>query len=810
MVDVRSVEDGGGMYRLIRVVGSGGMGTVHEAWDTRLDRRVAVKMLHPHLLADPGVSDRFLREARLAARLEHPNIVRIYRIDSFQDQIAIGMQFVEGTPLHGLMRSGPTPLSQATDVLRQVLDALAACHEHGVIHCDLKPANLLVTREGRVMLTDFGIARALFAVDGSPSPSQPSGPLWGTPRYSPPEAWHGAPVTPQWDLFAAGVMLYEVIAGVPAFATQTPAALMHDVLTGTPIPLQTHVPNISPELAGLVHGLMARDPADRPATAAAVLARLRSVPEFRMLAEDTAPLARIGTGDDRSDRRPHARVTGPPPSTSIRKSLLVLGASAIVLAGALAAAIFVMFSTEPAPVTGPATTAMPAPTRPFGADPGELTMIEEVIYGAITDDVHGREPWGAGLGPDTMRLIADIVPGPESSNPHAFTDRPIGGFVFAATTPEAGEELWFGSHSGGGDVPVRMIKDIIPGPMGCDPVPVAAYETQVLFYATTLHAGRELWCTNGLAGQTAMVEDLFPGPQGSMASTRRVYQDGPMVYFVGLSDAVRGNVLFRYDFVTYSIHEIGDVAEDTGEMVRIGTTVFFANADEAHGYEPWVYDETDSRMELLADLSPGPQSSGPSQFIRWNDQVLFQARTENSGRELWKSDGTASGTVQIADINPGPADSDPYGFVAVGDSVFFRATDAAAGRELWVTDGTAQGTYRVADIIPGPESSEPYGLVSHGDALYFSAKDLAHGEELWIARQADGKWSAHLLADIYPGPTNSEPHGLQWLPYGWGLMVATVPDLGVTVCTIDPRRDPPVIVPLKFEDRSASATAQSP
>ena len=147
MSDAPHSGDDRSPYRILRQIGSGGMGTVYEAWDTRLERRVALKTIHPHLLQVSSISRRFENEAKRAARIEHPNVVRVYRVDHVDGQMVIEMQFIDGAPLNVLLQSGPLSPVQTADLLRQLFEALAACHEQGVIHCDLKPGNVLITRD---------------------------------------------------------------------------------------------------------------------------------------------------------------------------------------------------------------------------------------------------------------------------------------------------------------------------------------------------------------------------------------------------------------------------------------------------------------------------------------------------------------------------------------------------------------------------------------------------------------------------------------------------------------------------------------
>lgn len=752
-----------GPYRITRTLGSGGMGVVYEAWDTRLDRRVAIKLIHDHLFADPAVLDAFNREAKHAARIEHPNVVRVYHVDDIDGRVVIEMQFIDGVSLDKLLRSRSLPPDQAADLLRQVLEALQACHGQGVIHCDLKPGNLLVADTRGVVLTDFGIAHALYEAGTAPADSE-AGPLWGTPHYTPPEAWTGGTVTPKWDMYAAGALTYEALTGAPPYRGKSAAAIVNAVRTSNPLPLQNLCPQVSCEFANLIETLMAREPEDRPDSAQTALVTLRKTPEFSTTSPATVPLGELT----------EQKISGNRVSKTRKRTWMVLGVL-IVVAGLFALFSLILGNGKTKPEE--AATA-PAAAPSHRTDIGELVVVGNDVFFAMDDGLHGREMWWASS-TEAPVMLKDIVPGPGSSDPRRFLARPHGGFVFAATTPETGEELWWAGSPVGGKYTVRMIKDIIPGPMASNPQPVAAQNALVLFYATTLAAGRELWCTNVQEQQTGMVADIFPGVDRSMPMNPRVYPDENGAYIVALADARRGFVLFRYDFKTHATHEVGDVAEDTAGLARAGRRILFPNLDVEHGKELWAYDEDTGALALVADQLPGPQSSNPTELMTLGNRVLFQAHLPETGTELYVSDGTEAGTRLLADINPGPADSDPYGFVVVGPYAFIRARDDARGNELWVTDGTTEGTSCVADIMPGPESGEPYSLTPYGSSLIFSARDDIHGEELWGAFLVKGKWTASLLLDIEPGPLSSEPHQLRWCKDGrTGFFLATLPDAG--------------------------------
>lgn len=262
-----------GRYRLDRRLAAGGMASVWAGHDLVLARPVAVKVLHPHLSADEQFVARFRREAVAAARLAHPSIVAIYDTCTQDGLEAIVMELVEGPTLRDeLRRRGRFDPHLAARVVADVADALAAAHAAGIVHRDVKPANVLLARDGRVLVTDFGIAKAADGLDLTGT-----GTTLGTAKYLAPEQVDPGlgPVDGRADVYAAGVVLYELLAGRPPFVADGEAATALARLHRDPAPLAEVVPGVDPALDAACRRALARRPGDRFPGAAALRDALR-------------------------------------------------------------------------------------------------------------------------------------------------------------------------------------------------------------------------------------------------------------------------------------------------------------------------------------------------------------------------------------------------------------------------------------------------------------------------------------------------------------------------------------------------------
>jgi len=260
-----------GRYRIEAPLGHGGMATTYLARDLVLDRSVAVKVLQRGT-PDPTDLARFQREARVAAAVSHPNVVQVYDAGQDGDIRFLVMEWVEGGDLAQFMRqNAPVPLDQAVRIALDVLHGLAAIHRAGIVHRDVKPANVLIDRQGRAKLTDFGIARR----HDEPTLTSPVE-LLGTAPYVAPERIRGEPATPASDLYAVGVLLYELLTGRLPFPGQTPEELLAQHVHAPPIPPRRWRHDIPPALERVVLRALAKDPSARYRSAEAMAAALRS------------------------------------------------------------------------------------------------------------------------------------------------------------------------------------------------------------------------------------------------------------------------------------------------------------------------------------------------------------------------------------------------------------------------------------------------------------------------------------------------------------------------------------------------------
>jgi eukaryotic-like serine/threonine-protein kinase len=285
-----------GHYELVKKIGAGGMGEVYLAHDSRLARKVALKLLPSHVVQDRQRLDRFKQEARAASALNHPNILTIYEIGEETGRPFIATEFIEGKTLRERIAVARLPIGEALDVAVQVATGLNAAHEAGIVHRDIKPENIMLRRDGYVKILDFGLAKLTKPHANSAEISiqveTEEGVVLGTPRYMSPEQARGERVDARTDIFSLGVMLYEIVAGRPPFAGATPSEMIAAILRDTPLPLTTYASAIPPELQQIVDRALQKNRETRYQRMQELLAdlkRLQRQLERRKELPDTLP-----------------------------------------------------------------------------------------------------------------------------------------------------------------------------------------------------------------------------------------------------------------------------------------------------------------------------------------------------------------------------------------------------------------------------------------------------------------------------------------------------------------------------------------
>jgi eukaryotic-like serine/threonine-protein kinase len=272
-------------YRVLRTIGKGGFGVVYLVHDAAIQDEVILKVLNPQLSIDDLAIRRFVRELKLTRRITHKNVIRIHDLLDIGGAKAVSMEYFPGRDLGRILKlESAMPAGRALSIAAQIADGLAAAHTAGVIHRDVKPANVLVGKDDWIKIVDFGLASAQQHIG---SRLTKSGLLIGTPEYMAPEQISGNTIDPRTDIYSVGVLLYEMLAGRKAFLGETAVQILFQHLEGTVEPLDKVRPELSPELVALVHQAMARDPAERHQTADELALAIRAL--IPPVSPDSAP-----------------------------------------------------------------------------------------------------------------------------------------------------------------------------------------------------------------------------------------------------------------------------------------------------------------------------------------------------------------------------------------------------------------------------------------------------------------------------------------------------------------------------------------
>ena len=357
-------------YKILEKLGEGGMGVVYKAEDTKLGRTVALKFLSPELTRDVHAKERFVREAKAASVLDHPNICTLYETYEIEEETFIAMAFVDGQNLKERIESGPLSLEEALDIASQVAEGLQEAHDKGIIHRDIKSANIMLNQKGRARIMDFGLAK----IAGKTKLTDTSM-VMGTVDYMSPEQARGEPVDHRADIWSLGIVLYEMLSGRTPFEGTSDAALVHKIIYEAPPELTSLAPDTPPGLSAVVAHAMAKDKEERYASVSEFLEDLRDYeflpPEKLAFSEKHASTRAISTA------RPAAR------------KRFKLGISAAVVAALVCLCVALIWSFR-----RPETVEEPEPSR----------MEQEIRYCTSADGT--RIAYAAlGKGPPLVRVL---------------------------------------------------------------------------------------------------------------------------------------------------------------------------------------------------------------------------------------------------------------------------------------------------------------------------------------------------------------------------------------------------------------------
>ena len=384
-----------GRFEISSVLGQGAMGVVYLAHDPEIDRPVAIKTIHPEAARGESASEveaRFLKEAKLAGRLQHPNIVTVYDVGRDRDLYFIAMEFVEGRPLGRYLGGGSEelPLAAKVAIVRQAAEALAHAHERGVVHRDVKPGNILIAKDGRVKVTDFGIGKFTSA---STSDMTRTGQMIGSPAYMSPEQVRGEKVDGRSDLFSLGVVLYELLTGARPFPGESITTLVYQILHTEPRDPREIRSDLPVATREVMARLLAKQVDKRPADAKEFLRELRKIEKFQRESEMTrGAIAAAPAAMPPPLPAARAAAVSPPPASPTSPTLPAAGSAVspplpspagrglertiFLLAGAAIAAAVILFMALRKPSAVPESAPPAATPRAIGATAVPAPAVE--------------------------------------------------------------------------------------------------------------------------------------------------------------------------------------------------------------------------------------------------------------------------------------------------------------------------------------------------------------------------------------------------------------------------------------------------
>ena len=673
-------------YRIVAQLGAGGMGVVYRARDEKLERDVAIKMLPPGILTDEEARDRFRREARMLARLNHAHIAAVYDVIEHQDSDSIVMELVSGESLAAKLRGGALPPPEATSVALQIAEALEEAHEQGIIHRDLKPGNVMITPKGHAKVLDFGLARLVAPLSTDPTVSL-SGvrSVMGTPRYMSPEQALGKKLDARTDLWSLGAVYYETLTGNAPFNGKSTLAILHAIVEEPFPPLEQIRPGLPPLAEQIVARLLQKEPNQRYASAKDLVADLRKLAQ-----EFSAP---------------RAPITPAPPPTPVRKSKRWIAGSALAAALVLAAAAAIFF-LRPA-----------SPGRlPDSKDWQQLTFFtDSAVYPALSSDgrmlafIRGDDSF-FGAGQVYVKLLPDGEP--------------------VQLTHDANLKLAPAFSPGNSNIVYSVVV-----PWDTWEVPVLGGEPHMLLPNSSsvswIDGGKRLLFSEIKEGMHMGVvtadesrggsRDVYlPAAKRGMAHHSYLSPDGQSVLIVEMDSrgAIRPCRVVPFQG-SGSQREVGlPSAEcDSGAWSADGKYIYLDLLTD--GFHLW--------RQRFPDGKPEQVTFGPT-----TQEGIAMAP---DGKSLITAVGTTDSTVWIHDKDGDhQVSSEGYAssprFSLDGRSLYFLMVNGQThSRELWIED---LATTRLDRVLPGYDMGQ-FSVSSDSKRVAFAVTDPSGHSSLWIA-----------------------------------------------------------------------------
>ncbi len=367
-----------GPYEIRGTIGAGGMGVVYLAWDARLRRNVAVKTLHPTFAVDKVARERFLREARAAAAVSHPNVTQIHDIGEDEGRPYFAMEYLEGRSVQEMLdESGTLPADLALSIARQAAAGLKAAAERGIVHRDVKPSNLFLAKDGTLKVTDFGLAKQLLADSKLTSDGQ----FFGTPNYISPEQAGGGRADARSDIYSLGATLYEMVSGRPPFVGDSPLTVVMQHLRDPVPPVRQSNPAVPMVLAALIHRMLSKSPSTRPQDYDDLLRHID-----RTATALTSPMDVVSAPASPSAPRGGSDSTAPAQRSAGRiAAYCVLGFAAIAMVGMLTTPRESVERNPPprSAATSPTLAALERPVRRALPQPASRAVPPPILEPAV-------------------------------------------------------------------------------------------------------------------------------------------------------------------------------------------------------------------------------------------------------------------------------------------------------------------------------------------------------------------------------------------------------------------------------------------